>query len=69
VAIVTWLGICPTVYFLFLLLNAPLASWPLLARVGVITALVVMVMTWLVAPQLTRLFRPWLYAGNDTRPR
>lgn len=69
VAIVTWLGICPTVYFLFLLLNAPLASWPLLARVGVITALVVMVMTWLVAPQLTRLFRPWLYVGNDAHPR
>jgi uncharacterized protein len=69
VAIVTWLGICPTVYLLFLALSEPLARWPLLARVCVITALVVVAMTWLVAPQLTRLFRPWLYSGNDTRPR
>lgn len=69
VAFVTWLGICPTVYLMFLVLSPPLASWPLLARVGVITALVVVAMTWLVAPQLTRLFRPWLYAGSDGRIR
>jgi len=67
VAFVTWLGICPTVYAAFLLLSAPLASWPLLARVAAITALVVVAMTWLVAPQLTRLFRPWLYASSDRR--
>lgn len=67
VAFVTWLGICPTVYAVFLLLSAPLAAWPLLARVAVITALVVVAMTWLVAPQLTRLFKPWLYASGDSR--
>lgn len=65
VAIVTWLGICPTVYVTFLLVSVPLESWPLLGRVAVVTALVVMAMTWLVAPQLTRLFRPWLYASTS----
>lgn len=61
VAVVTWLGICPTVYVLFLLLGEWLAPWPLLPRVMLLTALVVLLMTWLVAPQLTQLLKPWLY--------
>ena len=61
VALVTWLGICPTVYLLFLLLGAALAPWPLLPRVMLLTSLVVILMTWLVAPQLTRLLKFWLY--------
>lgn len=61
VAVVTWLGICPTVYALFLLLGPLLAPWPLLPRVMLLTSLVVIAMTWLVAPQLTRLLKPWLY--------
>jgi antibiotic biosynthesis monooxygenase (ABM) superfamily enzyme len=68
VAVVTWLGICPTVYLLFVLLGDLLAPWPLLPRVMVLTSLVVITMTWLVAPQLTRLLKPWLYpvAGTPT---
>lgn len=62
VAIVTWLGICPTVCLVFWLLTPWLGHWPLLGRLALTTALVVVAMTWLVAPQLTRLFRPWLYA-------
>jgi antibiotic biosynthesis monooxygenase (ABM) superfamily enzyme len=61
VAVVTWLGIFPTVYLLFLLLGDLLAPWPLAARLFVLTILVVALMTWGVAPQLTRLLRPWLY--------
>ena len=61
VAVVTWLGICPTVYALFLLLVEALAPWPLLPRVMLLTLLVVITMTWLVAPQLTQLLKPWLY--------
>ena len=65
VAIVTWLGIFPTVYLLFLLLGNLLASWSLLARIFVLTILVVAIMTWWVAPQLTRLFRTWLYPTSQ----
>jgi antibiotic biosynthesis monooxygenase (ABM) superfamily enzyme len=61
IAVVTWLGIFPTVYLLFLLLGDILAPWPLLARIFLLTLLVVAVMTWGVAPRLTRLLRPWLY--------
>ncbi len=61
VAIVTWLGICPTVYVLFLLLGTLLAPWALLPRVMLLTALVVLIMTWVVAPQLTQWLKPWLY--------
>lgn len=61
VALVTWLGICPTVYVLFLVVAPFLADWPLLPRVMVITVLVVLLMTWVVAPQLTRLLKPFLY--------
>lgn len=61
VAVVTWMGICPTVFVLFILLGELLAPWPLLPRVMLLTGLVVLLMTWVVAPQLTRLMKPWLY--------
>ena len=64
IAVVTWLGICPTVYAMFLLLGPLLASWALLPRVMVLTSLVVIIMTWLVAPQLTQLLKPWLYPAT-----
>ncbi|TYC54428.1 hypothetical protein ETQ85_18880 [Zoogloea oleivorans] len=63
----TWLGISPTVYLLFLLLADVLAPWPLLPRIMVLTVLVVAVMTWLVAPRLTRLLKPWLYPSSSLR--
>jgi hypothetical protein len=61
VAVITWLGIFPTVYLLFLTVAPLLASWPLLPRVMVITMLVVVLMTWLVAPRLTAWLKPFLY--------
>jgi antibiotic biosynthesis monooxygenase (ABM) superfamily enzyme len=62
VAVVTWLGICPTVYLLFLVMGDLLSSWWLLPRTVLLTLAVVLLMTWVVAPQLTRLFRPWLFS-------
>ena len=62
VAVVTWLGIFPTAYAVFLALGDLVAMWPLLYRTALITAIVVALMTWLVAPQLTRVLKPWLFA-------
>lgn len=62
IAVVTWLGIFPTVYLLFLLTGDLMKSWGLLARTIVLTLAVVALMTWVVAPQLTRLLRPWLFS-------
>lgn len=64
VAVVTWLGIFPTVYMLFFVLGDMLAPWTLLTRIMLLTVLVVGLMTWVVAPQLTRLFKPWLYSTS-----
>ena len=60
VAVVTWLGIFPTVYVLLLTVSPLLANWPLLPRVMVITMLVVLLMTWVVAPRLTTWLKPFL---------
>lgn len=62
VAVVTWLGIFPTVLLLFLTVAPPMAAWPLVPRVLVITVLVVVLMTWVVAPRLTRWLDGWLHA-------
>lgn len=64
VAVVTWLGIFPTVYMLFFVMRDILATWTLLTRIMLLTVLVVVLMNWVVAPQLTRLFKPWLYSGT-----
>lgn len=67
VALVTWLGIYPTVSLVFSGLSPWLANWPLWIRLGVMTGVVVAAMTWLVAPQLTRWLRPWLYRQPAAR--
>ena len=62
-AVVTWIGIFPLVY-----VYERIVSWimppgtPILLRIAVITALVVPTMSYVVSPQLTRLFKKWLYA-------
>lgn len=61
VAMVTWLGIFPTVLALFLTVVPFMADWHLVPRTLVVTGLVVLIMTWGVAPQLTRWLRPWLH--------
>jgi antibiotic biosynthesis monooxygenase (ABM) superfamily enzyme len=50
---------------LFLLSGDLLKSWSLLPRTIVLTVAVVVVMTWLVAPQLTKYLRPWLFSQRS----
>jgi len=61
VAVVTWLGIFPTVLLLFLTVVPLMADWPLVPRTMLVTALVVLIMTWGVAPRLTQWLKPWLH--------
>jgi antibiotic biosynthesis monooxygenase (ABM) superfamily enzyme len=62
--VVTWIGIFPavSVYERVVIWIMPPGT-PTLLRIAVITALVVPTMSYLVIPQLTRLFKKWLYPG------
>ncbi|WP_240794377.1 antibiotic biosynthesis monooxygenase [Azoarcus sp. DD4] len=59
-AVVTWLGIFPTVSLVLWLVAPLLAAWPFLLRTAVLTALIVATMTWVVMPRLTRWLRGWI---------
>jgi uncharacterized protein len=41
-----------------------LEGLPLVARLGITTAIAVPLMTWVVMPRVTRLLRRWLYPGR-----
>lgn len=68
-AIVTWMGVWPTVYVVAHLLGKHLAGWPSFVATGLVTLVVVSVLTWGVMPVLTRLVRPWLVRTPDIRPK
>ncbi len=59
-AIVTWLGIFPTVSFVLWFIAPLMQSVPFLLRTALLTILVVVTMTWIVMPRLTKLLRGWL---------
>jgi uncharacterized protein len=59
-AIVTWVGIFPTVSFVLWFIAPLMQSMPFLLRTALLTILVVVTMTWIVMPRLTKLLRGWL---------
>jgi antibiotic biosynthesis monooxygenase (ABM) superfamily enzyme len=61
-AFVTWLGIWPLVSLALWLLAPYLMALPFLLRTGVLSALLVLAMTYIVMPQLAKLAEPWLRA-------
>ena len=62
--VVTWIGIFPVVYACERVVSQIMPpDTPILLRIAVITALAVPTMSYLVSPQLTRLFKEWLYPG------
>lgn len=62
-ALLTWLGLYPTVLVVAYTVGALIAGWPLPARSIVTTALSVLLMTWVVMPFVTRVFRRFLRPG------
>ena len=65
-AVVTWAGAYAVITLILWLLGPSMASWPLPVRTLAISVLMVITLTWVVIPALTRLFRPWL-AGHVGR--
>jgi antibiotic biosynthesis monooxygenase (ABM) superfamily enzyme len=59
------LVLCVVVFSLVLTFNVVLGDWlktlPLLARVAVVVVAQVLLMTYVIMPQVTKLLKPWLY--------
>ena len=58
--LVTWLGIYPTVSAFIWFVGPLLGFLPFLLRTAVLTGLIVLTMTYVVMPRLSRWLKPWL---------
>ena len=63
-ALLTWMGVFPSVVVWSAILRPPLHALPVVATTAVITGFVVLTLAWGVMPVLTRAFAPWLRAGE-----
>lgn len=62
--LVTLAAIVPLVLLMNVLVLPVLSGWPLFARILVFSGTLTGLMTWVVMPRLTRLFRRFLYGGR-----
>jgi len=60
-ALVTWIGVCFTVYAVTPLLTPPTQHWPWFLKFITLNAGVVAGLTWVVMPVLRRVFSGWLF--------
>ncbi len=63
--IVTWLAVFPLITLISVILQRLLVNLPLVMRVAIVTAIAVPTMTYLLMPQMTKLFASWLYPPVD----
>jgi len=59
-ALLTWVGAYAAITVILDRLGPMMATWPLMARTLVISVLMVLSLTWVVIPNLTRVFARWL---------
>ena len=59
-ALLTWAAAYVTITLILGVLGPVMTRWPLLVRTFVISGLMVVALTWIAMPLLTRLFRNWL---------
>jgi antibiotic biosynthesis monooxygenase (ABM) superfamily enzyme len=59
-ALLTWVGAYTVITLLLALLGPQIASWPLVLRTLLLSVVMVVALTWIVMPRLTRLFGGWL---------
>jgi antibiotic biosynthesis monooxygenase (ABM) superfamily enzyme len=62
--LVTLAAIVPLVLLMNVLVLPVLSGWPMIARVLVFSGTLTGLMTWVVMPRLTRLFRRFLYGSR-----
>jgi uncharacterized protein len=59
-ALLTWAGAYSVITLVLALLGPTMASWPLALRTLLLSVIMVVTLTWVVIPVLTRVFRGWL---------
>jgi antibiotic biosynthesis monooxygenase (ABM) superfamily enzyme len=59
-ALLTWAGAWAMITLILQVLGPAMATWPLPLRTLLISVLMVLALTWVVIPNLTRLFASWL---------
>jgi len=66
-AFISWIGIFPTVVLLQATFAPLISGWHPLLQIAAFSALMIILMTWVVMPVLTRLLRPLLIVQNQTQ--
>ena len=59
-ALVTWLGVYPTLTVILALLGPAMETWPLPLRTLLVSVVMVVVLSWLILPLLTRVLQGWM---------
>jgi antibiotic biosynthesis monooxygenase (ABM) superfamily enzyme len=68
-ALLSWPGAWALITLILWVVGPVTATWPLPLRTLVVSALMVVGMTWLVVPYLTRTFAGWLAPAPPIRRR
>jgi antibiotic biosynthesis monooxygenase (ABM) superfamily enzyme len=66
-AVLTWIGVCSTVYSVTLISTPFTENWPWILKFFAVNAGVVALLFWLVMPVLSHLFRAWLVPKQSKR--
>lgn len=67
--LVSWLALYPAVTLVFVLFGDLLAQIPLLVRTLLVTAVVMVLMSYVLMPRMTRWFRFWLFQKTNRDSR
>jgi len=66
---VSWLALYPAVTLMFVLFGDLLARVPLLLRTMIVTIVVMLLMTYILMPRMTRWFSFWLFPEQKNQSR
>jgi len=67
-ALVTWLAVFPLITIISATLQNILSPLPIIPRVAIVTAIAVPTMTYILMPQMAKLFAWWLYPSVERIP-